>query len=160
MASVGEMNCEDELQIAIRQELDAMAEQDPRLRRFHHSPNGGHRSKREGAVFRAMGVRAGFPDLIYPAPVGGYTGIAFELKTASGRVSPEQDDWCAWLKGQGYYVATPRTVAEVLVAVNELFGLGIHPLVIENRGKLLDGFGCWTKKTSPRIRLTKKRAMV
>lgn len=147
------MNCEDELQICVRQELDRLADEhgDARLRRFHHSPNGGKRSKREGAVFRAMGVRAGFPDLIYPAPVGGYSGVALELKTASGRVSDRQSDWGAWLESQGYYVATPRTVAEVLVIVNELFGLGIHPLTIENRGKLLDGFGCWTKKASPRI---------
>lgn len=157
------MNCEDELQLCVRQELDRLVDEtgDERLRRFHHSPNGGHRSKREGAVFRGMGVRPGFPDLIYPAPVGGYSGVAFELKTASGRLSDEQRDWLGWLAGQGYRVATPRTVGEVLSLVNEVFALGVHPLVLENRATMLDGFGCWTKKNSPRIRdLTTKRKRV
>lgn len=159
------MNCEDELQISVRQELDRLADEygDARLRRFHHSPNGGHRSKREGATFRAMGVRAGFPDLVYPAPVGGYSGIALELKTASGRVSDEQRDWLAWLEGQGYLVAIPRTVGEVLEVVNRVFDLGMHPLTIQNRAALLDGFGCWTKKESPRISargLTRRRKSV
>ena len=154
------MNCEDELQLCVRQELDRLADEtgDERLRRFHHSPNGGKRSKREGAVFRAMGVRAGFPDLIYPAPIGGYAGVAFELKTASGRLSDEQRDWLGWLASQGYRVATPRTVGEVLAIVNEVFELGVSRQVLENRAAMLDGFGCWTKKASPRIRdLTTRR---
>ena len=154
------MNCEDELQLSVRQQLDRLADEtgDERIRRFHHSPNGGHRSKREGAVFRGMGVRPGFPDLIYPAPVGGYAGVAFELKTASGRLSDEQRDWLAWLELVGYRCAVPRTVGEVLVIVNEVFALGVSSQVLENRALVLDGFGCWTKKNSPRIRdLTSRR---
>jgi len=157
------MNCEDELQLCVRQQLDQLADEtgDARLRRFHHSPNGGRRSKREGAVFRGMGVRPGFPDLIYPAPVGGYAGVAFELKTASGRLSDEQRDWLAWLESQGYRVAVPRSVAEVLGIVSEVFGLGIHPQVLENRAAMIDAAGCWTKKNSPRIRdLTARKLRV
>lgn len=154
------MNCEDELQLCVRQQLDRLADEtgDDRLRRFHHSPNGGHRSKREGAVFRGMGVRPGFPDLIYPAPVGGYSGVAFELKTASGRLSDEQRDWLGWLASQGYRIATPRSVGEVLATVNEVFGLGVSDQVLANRALMIDTAGCWTKKNSPRIRdLTSRR---
>lgn len=157
------MNCEDELQLCCRQQLDRLADEtgDDRLRRFHHSPNGGHRSKREGAVFRGMGVRPGFPDLIYPAPVGGYSGVAFELKTASGRLSDEQRDWLAWLECQGYRVAAPRSVGELLTIVCEVFGLAVHPQVIENRATMIDAAGCWTKKNSPRIRdLTARKSRV
>lgn len=157
------MNCEDELQLCCRQQLDRLADEtgDARLRRFHHSPNGGHRSKREGAVFRGMGVRPGFPDLIYPAPVGGYSGVAFELKTVSGRLSDEQRDWLAWLESQGYMVAVPRSVGELLAIVCEVFGLAVHPQVIENRAMMIDAAGCWTKKNSPRIRdLTARKSRV
>ncbi len=157
------MNCEDELQLCVRQQLDRLADEtgDDRLRRFHHSPNGGHRSKREGAVFRGMGVRPGFPDLIYPAPVGGYSGVAFELKTASGRLSDEQRDWLAWLEAQGYRAAVPRSVGEVLVVVNEVFGLGVSDQVLGNRAAMIDTAGCWMKKNSPRIRdLTRRKSRV
>jgi hypothetical protein len=31
---------------------------------YFHCPNGGKRSKAEGGIFKALGVRAGMPDLI------------------------------------------------------------------------------------------------
>lgn len=52
---------------------------------LHHSPNGGARSGREGANFKRMGTKAGFPDLFLFIPRGGYHGLFIELKRPKGR---------------------------------------------------------------------------
>lgn len=59
---------------------------------YHHSPNGGKRSKREAAKFKAMGTTKGFPDLVLF-----YEGrtLLIELKRPrvrdpeTGRLSPK-----------------------------------------------------------------------
>lgn len=66
----------------------------PKLRLLlHHSPNGGRRDEREAARFKAMGVRAGFPDLILLVPNGEYPFLGIELKTAKGRQSEHQKEY-------------------------------------------------------------------
>ena len=47
---------------------------------LHHSPNGKRRSASDGQKLKLMGVRAGFPDLFLPWPVGDYMGCVIELK--------------------------------------------------------------------------------
>ena len=74
------------------------------LRWLHHSPNGGSRNKREGAKFKAMGVKRGFPDLTLPLPCRQYAGLFIELKKVKGGVtSNEQVDWIMYLNSAGYY---------------------------------------------------------
>lgn len=76
----------------------------PELKWLHHSPNGGSRNKREGAKFKAMGVKRGFPDLILLLPCRQYAGLLIELKKIKGGVvSSEQDDWQTHLNEVGYY---------------------------------------------------------
>ena len=69
---------------------------------LHHSPNGGKRSAREGARFKKMGTRAGFPDLFLYLPVGGFHGLAIEMKTDKGRQQPTQKAWQQQLEEHGY----------------------------------------------------------
>ena len=54
---------------------------------YFHVPNGGYRSRSEGAKFKAMGVRAGVPDLILF-----HQGRlhCLELKSDKGRPSESQ----------------------------------------------------------------------
>jgi len=61
--------------------------------RLHSSPNGGKRNIREGARFKAMGVRAGFPDLILLHPNNFYPFMGIELKTEKGRQSEHQKEY-------------------------------------------------------------------
>lgn len=51
-------------------------------------PNGEHRSKATGARLKAAGVVAGVYDLVFFLPTG--QAAVLELKTHSGRISPEQ----------------------------------------------------------------------
>ena len=57
---------------------------------LHHSPNGGARSESEGARFKEMGVRKGFPDLILLIPNRHHPYLCLELKTDKGRQSESQ----------------------------------------------------------------------
>lgn len=83
----------------------------------HHSPNGGRRSLTEGARFKAMGVKAGFPDLFIYEARGGHHGLALELKTTAGRQSPQQRQWQRELEGRGYRYAVVRSLEEFMTEV-------------------------------------------
>lgn len=55
-----------------------------------HVPNGGKRNAREGARFKKMGVRAGFPDLMLLVPKNGIHALFIEMKSAGGRQADSQ----------------------------------------------------------------------
>jgi hypothetical protein len=81
----------------------------PLLAFLHHSPNGGRRDGFTGAQMKALGVKAGFPDLILPVAS---PPLAIEMKTATGRTSPEQDAWIAALRASGWACHVARSAAE------------------------------------------------
>jgi hypothetical protein len=65
---------------------------------YFHVPNGGKRSKVEGARFKLMGVVAGVPDLVL-----GRSGrmYAMELKARGGKPSDEQYAVMEWFRAAG-----------------------------------------------------------
>jgi len=65
-------------------------------------PNAGKMPVWVGARFNKEGRRKGFPDLILPVQRHGFAGLFIELKTSTGRVSPEQIDWRDFLNKEGY----------------------------------------------------------
>lgn len=70
-----------------------------------HIPNGGKRSKVQGAIFKRLGVKAGVSDLFLPIPVGGQPGLWLEMKPPKkykSRVSESQDVWLKRMLKQGY----------------------------------------------------------
>jgi hypothetical protein len=69
---------------------------------------GGWRSKAEGARLKALGVTPGIPDLCLIAPIGRVFFI--EVKTARGKLSPEQRKIHEWLTAIGVGVAVCRSV--------------------------------------------------
>ena len=93
---------EDEEQIAVMSWAALMEGRYPELRLLHHIPNGGKRGKREAAVFKAMGVKAGVPDLFLPCAREGYHGLYVEMKALDGRPSKTQLEMLKALSGQGY----------------------------------------------------------
>lgn len=76
----------------------------PELDLLFHIPNGGKRGKSEAARFKAMGVKAGVPDLLLPVSRGGFHGLFIELKAPNGVKSANQDKWLKALSVQGYSV--------------------------------------------------------
>ena len=94
---------EDAEQMMLMSWVTLMSSSRPELRLLFHIPNGGSRHKAEAGRFRAMGVKAGVPDLCLPVPRGGKHGLFVETKrTKGGRVSAEQQAWITALQEQGY----------------------------------------------------------
>ena len=107
---------EDEEQIIVIRWAEMQAGLYPELRLLHHIPNGGKRSKREAAIFRAMGVRAGIPDLFLPCARGGYHGLYIEMKALDGKLSAAQCETIDMLRRQGYRCEVCRG-ADAAIAV-------------------------------------------
>lgn len=96
---------------------------------IHHSPNGGKRDSREANYFKAMGTRAGYPDLTVDIAKGGYHGMRMELKrTAKETTSPNQDESLARLREEGYYAIVCSSFEEAIKEIHcYIKGLTINP---------------------------------
>lgn len=101
---------EQQLQIGVMKFLDLCLPADAIA---FHVPSGGYRTKAEAGIFKAMGVKAGCPDIIIF-----YSGrtLCIELKADKGSATPAQKVMHAKLHAQGI----PVLIAKTLEAV-ELF---------------------------------------
>jgi hypothetical protein len=96
----------------------------PALRWLHHSPNGGKRDAFTGAQMKALGVKAGFPDLILPVSNQSFTpGLVIEMKSATGSTSPEQKEWLAHFEAQGWAIRVARSAQEARTHLCQYLGL-------------------------------------
>lgn len=68
----------------------------------HHSPNGGHRHKVTAMRMKLMGVKPGFPDLVFFQPVDGFCGLVVELKFGKNKTTPAQIFWLDILLESGF----------------------------------------------------------
>lgn len=84
-----------------------------------HTPNGGNRSKIEGAMFKAMGVRAGVSDFIFVRAGKIY---ALELKAEGGRASEAQMQFLSDIDAAGAFTAMPTGLNAALATI-EAWGL-------------------------------------
>jgi hypothetical protein len=88
----------------------------PELRWLHHSPNGGRRDGFTGGQMKALGTKPGWPDLVLPVrqpgSLGSVPGLAIEMKTTTGRTTPEQDAWLDLLASSGWTTALCRSADE------------------------------------------------
>lgn len=98
---------------------------------MHHSPNGGRRNAREGARFKAMGVKAGFPDLFCPISSGGHKGLFIEMKTATGRLTPLQKAWRLAVLSFGFIHHVCRSFTQFQDIINEYYR-GIDPRTLKD----------------------------
>lgn len=91
----------------------------PKLRlHLHHSPNGGRRDEREGARFKSMGTRAGFPDLILLHPNKFYPFMGIELKTEKGKQSDNQKEYQKMFEEIGAKYIVVRSLDQFIEEVN------------------------------------------
>lgn len=103
-------NAEDQIQAAIVAYLRACV---PNCLAFA-VPNGGLRSKREAARLKWTGTLAGVTDLVLLTDKGAFF---IEVKTATGRVSREQDDFMADCRSLGFGTAIVRSIDDVRLAL-------------------------------------------
>jgi len=83
---------------------------------FFAVPNGGARSKVEAAILKGLGVVPGVPDILLF-----FAGkcFALEIKTADGRLSPEQRSMHLRLQAAGVTVATTHGLDDALRQLRE-----------------------------------------
>ena len=86
---------------------------------LHHSPNGGFRNASEAAKFKAMGVRAGFPDLVLLVPRGKRPFLAIELKYGRNGQSERQKAYQRALEAVGARYVVVRSLEEFCQVVDE-----------------------------------------
>ena len=106
----GKCPLEDEEQAEFVQWLET---QRPDVK-FFSIPNGGGRSKREGAKFKATGVKSGVPDLMICETRGIFHGLFIEMKRIKGSKLNEPDQllWKDILWGKGYCVVVAKGAEE------------------------------------------------
>ncbi len=101
----------------------------PVLRFLHHSPNGGKRDAFTGAQMKALGVKAGFPDLILPTRsqdpllVSSANGLVIEMKSATGTLSTEQKDWKEHFIAENWQFRVARSAQEARSYLCQYLGI-------------------------------------
>jgi hypothetical protein len=67
-------------------------------------PNGSNKSLNQARLFKAEGLRAGVPDLIFPVPNKLHAGLAIEMKRPDGKgvVSKHQREFMDRLRKHGW----------------------------------------------------------
>lgn len=72
---------------------------------------------RHGVNLKRMGVRSGTPDYFLAVPRKGKAGLWIEVKTAEGRVRPEQKVAIEELVKQGYEAVISRSTDEARAVI-------------------------------------------
>lgn len=115
---------EHEEQAAVFDWRTVMQERYPVLRRLmFHVPNGGYRAPKTARQMKQAGVVAGVPDILLWAPRLGYHGLAIEMKTERGAVSPEQVAWHGDALEEGYYVTVCRSAGAAIKVICWYLGI-------------------------------------
>lgn len=101
----------------------------PDLKYIHHSPNGGMRNAFTGAQMKALGTKAGFPDLMMPSRQGHCPGLVMEFKRDDPKstTTEDQDSWLEHFLAQGWAVAVVRSAEEARNCTLSFFGLETAP---------------------------------
>lgn len=86
----------------------------PELQWLHAVPNGGARNAVTGARMKSEGTRKGIWDICWPYPRGAYNGLFLEFKHGKNKLTPEQDAFGEFVRGQGYKTEVAYTVERAI----------------------------------------------
>lgn len=115
---------EEDEQIAVFDWIACAENQYPALKLCFHIANGGKRTITEAKRFKAMGVKAGVPDLFLPVPRGRYHGLWIEMKrTQDGKVSENQKWWIGALNSLGYSAQVAYGAEQAIRQLEEYLNL-------------------------------------
>jgi hypothetical protein len=106
---------EDELQKQVAGFLDWAL---PAGFRWLHVPNGGRRDPVVAAILKGFGVKPGAADVLILTPAGRFVWI--ELKSPTGQLSSEQQDWRDWCRAIGAPWFLCRSLDDVVEALTSL----------------------------------------
>lgn len=114
---------EDGEQIALFQWARLQQPVWPELSLLHHIPNGGHRTKTTAMKMKALGVKRGVLDIFLPVARHQWNGLYIEMKSSTGKLTEEQEEFGKAVANQNYAVFICRTFEQAKsVIVQYLFG--------------------------------------
>jgi hypothetical protein len=67
-----------------------------------------------------QGVQRGVPDVLSWGRLGRYLGLAVEVKTGQGRLTPEQRRWLEWLAAEGWLAVVVGSLEELEAVLEEV----------------------------------------
>lgn len=118
---------EHQEQVLLFRWLSFNAKMHPVLALAFKITNEGTGSPRRGVWNKAEGVKKGVSDIFLPVPVmmSGCIqhGLFIEMKSAKGRLSPEQKAWLDAMGKQGYATAVCYSWTEAAKAIADYLGL-------------------------------------
>lgn len=110
------MMTEHQIQASISTYLDIVLPPSIRMVSIPNNP----RSRVSGAMEKARGSKKGFPDFMLINGVQQGAIAAFEVKTAKGRLSPEQREWQQWCNDNRIPHFVVRSIDDVREALVQL----------------------------------------
>ena len=104
---------EDNFQKAVARYLDAKGVL------WVHCPNGGHRNVAEAAKLKAMGVKAGIPDILILEPRKFCYGLAIELKVGKNKCTDHQKEMQRYFIAHNWHVLVSYSLDEVIHEIDK-----------------------------------------
>ena len=93
------------------------------LRWLHAVPNGGQRHVLAARNMVSQGLTKGVADLALDVKRGGYSGLKIEMKSAKGKVTPEQSEYLIFAREQGFKTAVCYSCDEAWALICEYLGI-------------------------------------
>ena len=94
---------------------------------IHHSPNGGKRDKAQAGIFKAMGTKAGYPDLTLNIARHGYHAMFIEMKRSNDEYpSPTQRKRMKMLTDEGNYCVVCKSFDHAVRELKWYMGIGLN----------------------------------
>lgn len=95
---------------------------------WFHPANGELRNKVTASKLKAMGVKAGVPDIIiinrcYDLSIGVTSGLAIELKVGKNRIKESQSEWMSKFKKNSWKTLVTYSIDEAIDTINKLYNL-------------------------------------
>lgn len=87
-------------------------------------PNGGRRNAKEAYFLKLSGVKAGVPDMMFPAARHGFYGLFIELKVGKNKPTKAQIEWIMRLQQNGYLTAVCYGAKQAIELINIYFNIG------------------------------------
>lgn len=96
----------------------------PELQLLNASLSGVRLTRGLSVKMKKQGMRKGYPDLFVPVARNGYHGLFIELKRLKGGVvSPEQKEWIARLREQGYLALVCKGHRAAILDIKAYLGI-------------------------------------
>ena len=115
---------EHQEQVALFTWATVMSGRHPELKLLYAIPNAAKRSPAQARYMLSEGLKKGVPDICLPCARQGYHGLYIELKRIKGGVtSPDQKEWIAALKSEGYKAIVCKGFDEAREAIEDYLGI-------------------------------------